>query len=402
MVPIANAYELFERIQSADISVHSQRCVVVRNRRATCSRCAQACTSGAISIEDNSLVITPENCIGCGTCATVCPTCALEAHMPNDAQLQEAAVNAMRAAGGVSVIACRQIVDAAGKQLDGEKVVAVECLGRVEESLLSALAVEGCTKVVLVTGDCASCDHAVGLETARAVCDTCNELMRVWSCPMRVEISERFPSSVKADASKACDESRRNFFFRAKDEVRLAAHLAAEQALGSSGPDGALPAGTSAEAPAVPVMKVMDDGTLPHFIPDRRERLLDNLAALGEPSDELIETRLWGHVVIDPDVCDSCRMCATFCPTGAIAKFDDEDGTIGVNHYPGDCVLCHCCEDICPTGALHLYEEVFAGDLLSGTVERNEMHPPKYDMASPKKSMHMFRDLLNCPDIFER
>ena len=63
MVPIVNAYELFEKIQSADISAYRQRCVAVRNRRATCSRCVQACTSGAIAIDDNSLVITPEKCL---------------------------------------------------------------------------------------------------------------------------------------------------------------------------------------------------------------------------------------------------------------------------------------------------------------------------------------------------
>ncbi len=95
-------------------------------------------------------------------------------------------------------------------------------------------------------------------------------------------------------------------------------------------------------------------------------------------------------------------MCATFCPTGAIRKFDDPDGTIGINHYPGDCVLCRCCEDICPTKALTVHDEIFAGDLLSGTVERNEMRPPKYDMSSPKKSMFIFRDILDCPDIYER
>lgn len=74
MAPLANAFELFEKIQSADISVHPQRCVVVRNRRATCSKCADACTSGAISVRDNELFVAGEQCIGCGTCATVCPT----------------------------------------------------------------------------------------------------------------------------------------------------------------------------------------------------------------------------------------------------------------------------------------------------------------------------------------
>ena len=46
-----------------------------------------------------------------------------------------------------------------------------------------------------------------------------------------------------------------------------------------------------------------------------RERLLNNLATLGEPQDIMIETRLWGHVIIDPELCSSCQMCATFCPT---------------------------------------------------------------------------------------
>ena len=113
-------------------------------------------------------------------------------------------------------------------------------------------------------------------------------------------------------------------------------------------------------------VKVGKDGTLPHFIPDRRERLLAALDSLGQPQDVLMDTRLWGHVIIDPEKCSSCQMCATFCPTGAIAKYADEDGSIGVTHRPVDCVKCRCCTDICPEGALELSDEVFAVDLLSG------------------------------------
>ena len=399
MARIQNVYGIFEKIRSTYISVHQQRCVAVRNRNASCMRCAQACTSGAISLQDNELVVSPEKCIGCGTCATVCPTCALEAINPNDAELARAATAAMHANDGVAVIACRQIAEAAAAELDSSRLVAVECLGRVEESLISGLVVDGAKKVVLVKADCAGCEHAVGLETANDVCKTANELLRVWQSPARVSIAERFPASVRAAQAKGYDERRRNFFFHAKDQAKRVAVIAADEtmkdALGAN-------VQNAEEAQEPRYLKVMDDGTLPHFIPDRRERLLDNLAQLGEPLDELIEARLWGHVVIDPDTCNSCRMCATFCPTGAIAKFDDPDGTIGVDHYPGDCVRCRCCEDICPTHALKLYDEVLAQDVLSGGVEHNVMHAPKYDMSSSKRVRTMFRDILGCDDVFDR
>ena len=146
----------------------------------------------------------------------------------------------------------------------------------------------------------------------------------------------------------------------------------------------------------------MDDGTLPHFIPDRRERLLDNLAALGEPEGGLLTGRLWGHVEIDTKACISCRMCATFCPTGALRKFDDEDGTLGLDHFPVDCVRCRCCEDICPEHAITVFSEALAEDLLQGVAERTVLRPPKYDMSSPTRARTMFRDLLGYDGIYDR
>lgn len=394
MAPLDSMFGMLDKIKSADISVYQQRCVAVRNRNASCMRCAQACTSGAISYDDNQLIIEPDKCIGCGTCATMCPTCALEAHRPNDAELQRAVLAAAQKNDGVAVIACRQIVDAAGNMLDASKVVAVECLGRIEESLITACAVAGVSKVMLVQGACAECDHAVGLETAQAVCDTANELLRVWDCPMRAKIVDRFPRDVRAPEGRAYDEVRRNFFFKVKDESKRIASTVVDETIKEE---------LGEKEPEEPrFIKVMDDGTLPHFIPDRRERLLDNLAALGEPSDELIDVRLWGHVVIDPDICNSCRMCATFCPTGALRKFDEEDGTFGVDHYPGDCVKCRCCEDICPTKALKVYDEVLTVDILDGGVERNEMRKPDINYESPKKGMFAMRKLLGFDEVYER
>lgn len=394
MAGMTNFFGLLEQLQSADITVHQNRCAVVRNRNATCMKCAEACTSGCISYDNNELIISPEKCIGCGTCATVCPTCALEAHRPDDAELLRACLAVAKAGEGKVVVACEQILEAAKGLYDPEKVVGVGCLGRVEESLLVSLAVAGVEQVSLVQAKCATCEHAIGLQTVEAVRDTTAALLDVWSNGMRVDIAAKFPSSVRLVEDKGYDASRRGFFSNVKDEARSVASatvdFAVKDALGVE------------EAPEPKYVKVMADGTLPHFVPDRRERLLKGLATLGAPRDEMIATRLWGHVIIDPEKCDSCQMCATFCPTGAISKFQDEDGTFGVQHAPGECVKCRCCADICAKDALSLSEEVFAVDLLEGVVERHEMKPLKNPPGNPHQIWHSMKDLLGCDQVYER
>lgn len=155
--------------------------------------------------------------------------------------------------------------------------------------------------------------------------------------------------------------------------------------------------------------KVAEDGTLPHFLPERRGRLLLALSNLREPEDIMIDTRLFGHVIIDGEKCTSCQMCATFCPTEAIHKFGDaataaETGKpFGIDHYTGRCVRCHCCEDICPTGALTLSTDVFATDVTKrGRSERIPMKPRKRKVNDPKSIVNAMSDLLGVPNVYER
>ena len=97
----------FTAVNSAAIRVHRERCAKVRNRNVDCLKCAAACTSGCISLEDGELIIDASKCVGCGTCATVCPTCALESLNPTDAELKAACLQAVRE--GEAVIACSQM-----------------------------------------------------------------------------------------------------------------------------------------------------------------------------------------------------------------------------------------------------------------------------------------------------
>ena len=417
-----NILGLFEKLESQSLAVQPSRCVVVRNRNASCRRCAEACPTGAILVEGNDLAVAPERCVGCGTCATVCPTAALESKKPDDKELLRAAVAAMQANDGAAVIMDAAMQAAAEGKYDPAKVVAVKSLARVDESLIAVLAAGGASSVVLVAGpraatdgegaaaadadpaaadslateaadEAAEVDAAVD-RTARLVRDTAAPQLETWGSDVTVKLTTKLPRSVRLTAPADFDTGRRGFFSSMRDEARAAAAITAEHVVREK---------LGAEEEEEPKFaKVGEDGTLPHFLPERRGRLLLALSNMGEPDDVMIDTRLFGHVIIDPEKCTSC-------PTEAIHKFGDaataaETGKpFGIDHYTGRCVQCRCCEDICPTGALTLSTDVFAADVTKrGRSERIPMKPRARKVNDPKSIVNAMSALLNVPNVYER
>ncbi len=400
---------VFDGIASDVLKAFPYRCAVMRNRKASCTRCADACTTGAISIDSDEVSVDPDLCVGCGTCATVCPTCALEANNPNDAVLANTALDALVEAGGVGVVLCDRAWERHAAAVDPAKVARVRCLGRVDESVCVGLAAAGARRVVLVHGACDPCERKVGRQTYELVAQTSDLLLETWGSDVRVELSERLPAEARLGEGRPAalaqslpyDETRRRLFADSGRSMLRALADSVAPAPGEPGEPRRV-ADEGGRAQAARFMKTMKDGTLPHFIPDRRERLLDALAELGEPEDAALETRLWGRVAIDASKCRTCYGCATFCPTGAVAKFADGE-TEGVEHSPADCVKCRCCTDICPTGALTLYEDVMARDVASGAAVRRWALPGvRDDRGRAHSAVNRMRKALNIDEIYER
>lgn len=427
-----------QALQSDHVHVCQERCLLVRNRNAECLRCAQACTSGCISYNEQTkmLDIDQARCVGCGTCATACPTCALEARDPNDTELLACLQGALNASASKRIaIACEK---ASIPQDEG--TVRLTCLGRIDESALLQLAAWGAREVTLTCGACNACEHKPGRTVIEEVCESANTLLGLWDGTMHVELKEvgpaAEPTGLPAQETRADRTATHGKIAQVDQQIqtacadRTATQSAIEQVnqlIQSAGTDNAVEQGTATRDGGRPNLsdeasdgettttdqvdrplkrlKVMADGTLPHFVPDRRERLLDALADLGEgPTDSqaMARTRLWGHVVIDTDKCTSCRMCATFCPTGAIVKFDTPDGTFGIDHYAADCVKCLCCQTICRSQAIVVEDTVPANALVNAVPERHVMRPVRVPKGGVHSIMNSMRDLLGLPEVFER
>lgn len=370
-----------ESLDSVDITVHDNRCVRVRNRHAGCDKCAQACTSGCITFEGNEIRVDATRCTGCGTCCTACPTCALEATNPNDATLLAQALKVLAAGDGRVAIAAAPLLERRMGAYDPAKVLAVPNLGRVEETLLVRLAALGARELTLVVDVRADEAQKAGEAMAGQVCDSANALLAAWGSTARISLSSDFPQAcAPSDALGACAPQ----VYWHPHDTQNPAHVF------SQGPG------------AYRRMKVMRDGTLPHFMPDRREALAQALFDIGEPAAGEVRTRLWGHAVIDAELCRGCRLCATFCPTGALSKFADEQGRSGVEHTPADCVKCLCCQDVCRYGAIRVLDDVDVAAIAGGTSERFYM-PDEAPMRSNSKSIiNAVRKMTKTDRIYER
>ena len=388
---------LIDEMNSPLLAVEPQRCVLVRHRNGECLRCAAVCTTGAISLGEEGIVVSPEKCIGCGTCASACPTGCLTAANPTDEELFGAVEAAHAENEGRVAIACerafamasgnrmkRDSCDAtapsfvpgkiAGATSDGRPLVGVVCLGRVDESLLVEATARGARSIQLISGPCESCPHRCGGALSDEIIVSAETLLAALGTPSPIDRIRLQHASDTREILRLRPTASAQDDTNAVNAATVAD--ASEDCLSESGYPVAPPTGESQQDSREPQFAhVQADGTLPHFVPERRLRLFNSLKALGTPAAPTVTTRLWGQVTIDTELCRSCRMCTVFCPTGALTRFDAANDAFGVEHRSALCMQCRLCETICPEQAITVAEEVSADEFLSGKKFRFTMQP---------------------------
>ncbi len=313
------------------IETHPEQCLRNLNKDSECRACEQACPLEAITLERYP-EIDPDICSGCGICASVCPTGALE--LAKNSTLKMADLMAeMLAASEVKRVAfvCDKNRD---RSAADTPVVIVPCLGRLNQPLLLAAASMGATDMWIDTSACAECEFKVSEKWIAEEAEKASSLLAGSGIELSISVGADLPESFSAEhveeATRSDQVSRRGFLSTLVRE-------AASGALVFSGRFD-----EDAEAAGV------------KHVPQNRVVLATALYNLEKQGAKGVTeaSGLVAYPSIGPD-CNVCADCVTFCPTGALSKVT-KDGKTSIVLKVRDCVGCGLCEELCTQDAIKL------------------------------------------------
>lgn len=271
-----------------------------------CARCVGACPAVALGFDHDEQVAVGVECDGCGRCAATCPTGALRIPgwpAPRDLSVDKRSVLRLE---------CSRVA----APRDAEVVA---CLHGLSASwLLDAAARPDVDAVEVVDrGWCATCPDGRGNGSrVEAAVDRATLLMRA------AGVVRASPKVVRVEGAVRRDDERSR---RLRGRRRLLAALIP--------PPAADP----------------DDGL---GVRARRVAEARALSALAGRAGAPLPPAFYAEATID-ERCVDHRVCASACPAGALAAWDD-GARRGLDFDPVRCIACGRCERTCPTGAIRV------------------------------------------------
>ena len=297
----------------ANICAHS------RNKKTGCTQCIDVCSTRAIAPKGDHIEVTPQLCMGCGACTTVCPSGALGFAVPRVADLGtqiKTLLKTFHGAGGRD--AALLLHD------DGEGATAIADIARRGDGLparyipvslhhpaaagldiwLGAFAY-GATEVSVLVTRAIAPDYGIAL---RAQADIANQVL----------------------AALGYQDAR----VRIVDERELAF------------PQWAATRGLGVRVPATFNLGNDKRGTLDAVF----AHLLEH-APTPKTVIALHAGSPFGEIVVNADKCTMCLACVGSCPEGALADNPEQPQ---LRFIESKCVQCGLCEKTCPEKAITL------------------------------------------------
>lgn len=294
-------------------------CAHSRNKKTGCTQCIDLCSTRAIAPKRDHIEITPQLCMGCGACTTVCPSGALGFAVPRVADLGsriKTLLKTFHAAGGRD--------SALLLHDEGEGAAAIADLARRGDGLparyipvslhhpaaagldvwLGAIAY-GATEVSVLVTRAIATDYGIAL---RAQADIANQVL----------------------AALGYQDAR----VRVVDERELAF------------PDWAATRGLGVRVPATFNLSNDKRGTLDAAF----AHLLEH-APTPKSLIPLESGSPFGEIVVNTDKCTMCLACVGSCPEGALADNPEQPQ---LRFIETKCVQCGLCEKTCPEKAITL------------------------------------------------
>ncbi len=368
MLGLDQIADVVTRLGAPNPSVHPQQCSRLRHKNSACARCIDSCPAHAITVQ-GTLEVDATQCTNCGVCAAVCPTGALEATNPTNAEMLHRIES--RHGAACLAFACPKAACASD-----ERVIQVNCLGRLDESILVGAASWKIGQIILVDGPCQNCKDAKGCEASVQAIAESNALLHALDLPPRVSFVSQLPPSGSGGTPVVNEGlSRRAFFSMLTRDTKAAAALTMSSML------------ESANETQANIRK----GALPRQLPAKRTLLLEALRRLGKPTISNFAGQFTGWVTCQiNENCTGCAMCAYFCPTGALIKTRQE-GKVVLVFSAASCTNCGLCREICYCNSIDLIGRT---DLPKALAEVSEIYSLPGEPSVAKSSEAKLRRLV--------
>ena len=219
----------FSRLESRMLKTYPQLCVRLRHRKAQCTLCADNCPTRAITWSDAAR-FDPARCTGCGTCAAICPTGAFEAASPTNVELLQR-IAAIATTTTRCAFACRQAI---GKET--RNVVRVNCLGRLDESILVGAAANGFARIELAEKACHNCLDKIGRQAATQAIAEANMLLQAFGRSVDISFVSQISATTAPKISSPNENIRPAVIVLNEDMLPTETRISSEETLAAHVP----------------------------------------------------------------------------------------------------------------------------------------------------------------------